>query len=69
MSKQTVVVSGNCNLFSSHFYHDLKPAAHVIKELSKIPREAVCSAVWPRVRRKFVGKFASRGREENIKDV
>ena len=31
----------------------MKPAARVRKELSKLPREAVCSAVFSRVRRNF----------------
>ena len=38
----------------------VKPAAHVRKELSKMPREAVCSAVSSRVRPYFGEKFASR---------
>ena len=45
----------------------LKPSAHVSKELSKIPREEVSSAVSSRVWRIFGEKFASRGREESIK--
>ena len=44
----------------------VKPAAHGRKELSKMPREAVSSAVSSRVLRSFGEKFASRGREENI---
>ena len=42
----------------------IKPAAHVRKELSKVPGRALCSAVSSRVRRNFGRKFASRGREE-----
>ena len=38
-------------------------------ELSKLPREAVCSAVSPRVRGNFGGKFASQGHEDKIKHV
>ena len=44
----------------------LSPPHTVRKELSKMPREAVSSAVSSRVRRSFGEKFASRGREENI---
>ena len=47
----------------------LKPAAHVRKELSNMPREAVCSAVSLRVRRNFGEKFTSRDREEIIQHV
>ena len=48
---------------------DFKPAAHLRKELSKVPREAVCSAVSSRVRQSFGEKFASRGREDKIRHV
>ena len=41
-------------------------ARRLRKELSKMPREAVSSAVSSRVRQSFGEKFASRGREENI---
>lgn len=48
----------------------LKPAAHMRKELKKkMPRGAVCSDVSPRVWRNFDEKFTSRSREENIKHV
>ena len=47
----------------------LKPAAHLRKELSKLPREAVCSAVSSRVRGNCGEKFASRGCEDKIKHV
>ena len=40
------------------------PDAHVGKELSKMPREAVCLAVSSRVRRNFGEKFPSRGRKK-----
>ena len=36
-----------------------QPAAHLKKELSKLPREAVCSAVSSRVRGNCSEKFAS----------
>ena len=35
--------------------------------MSKMPQEAVCSAISSRVRRSFGQKFASRGREEKVK--
>ena len=41
----------------------VKPAAHLRKKLSKLPREAVCSAVSSRVRGNCGEKFALRGRE------
>ena len=41
----------------------------VRKELSKLPREAVCSAVSSRVRGNFGEKFASQGPEDKIKHV
>ena len=44
----------------------LKAGAHLRKVLSKIPREAVSSAVSSRVRWSFREFYASRGREENI---
>ena len=44
----------------------LTPAAHLRKVLSKIPREAVSSAVSSSVRWSFCEFFASRGREANI---
>ena len=47
----------------------LKPAAHVRKELSKMPREADSSAVSSRVRWSFGENFASRGEISNIKHV
>ena len=47
----------------------LKPAAHVRKELSKMPREADSSAVSSRVRGSFGENFASRGEISNIKHV
>ena len=47
-----------------------KPAAHLRKELSKLPREAISLAVSSRVRLRFrESVFASRGREENIYHV
>ena len=46
-----------------------KPAAHLRKELSKLPREAVCSAFSSRVRGNSGEKFASRGREDKIKHL
>ena len=45
------------------------PPHRVRKELSKMPREAVCSAVSSRVRGNFGEKLASRGREDKIKYV
>ena len=36
----------------------IKPAAYAKKELSKMPREAVCSAVSASVRQNFGKKFA-----------
>ena len=47
----------------------VKPAAHLRKELSKLPREAISSAVSSSVRLSFREFFASRGREENIYHV
>ena len=51
----------------------IKPTARtrmdLSKELSKLPREAVCSAVSSRVRRNCGEKFTSRGREDKIKHV
>ena len=47
----------------------LKPVAHLRKELGKLPREAVSSAVSSRVRGNCGEKFASRGREDKIKYV
>ena len=44
----------------------LRPAAHLRKELSKLPRETISSAVSSRVRLSFREFFASRCREENI---
>ena len=44
----------------------LKPTPHLRKELSKLPREVICSAVSSRVRLSFREFFESRGREENI---
>ena len=46
-----------------------KPAAHLRKELSKLPREAVCSGVSSRVRGNCCEKLALRGREDKIKHV
>ena len=51
----------------AHFL--VKPAAHLRKELSKLPGEAVCSAVASRVRGNCGEKLASRGREDEIKHV
>ena len=59
----------NCTIFRMDYWIDnclLKPAAHLRKELSKLPREAISSAVSSRVRLSFREFFASRGREENI---
>ena len=47
----------------------VKPATHVRRELSKMPREADSSAVSSRVRRSFGENFASRGEISNIKHV
>ena len=47
----------------------VKPAAHMRKELSKMPREADSSAVSSRVRWSFGENFASRGEISNIKHV
>ena len=44
----------------------LKPAAHLRKELRKLSREAISSAVSSRVRLSFREFFASQGCEENI---
>ena len=44
----------------------VKAGAHLKKVLSKIPREAVSSAVSSRVRWSFRELYASRRREENI---
>ena len=43
-----------------------RPAAHLREELSKLPREAISSAVSSRVRLSFREFFASRDREKNI---
>ena len=43
----------------------LKPATH--GEVSRLPREAVCSAVSSRVRGNFGERVASRDREDKIK--
>ena len=50
----------------------LKPAAHLRKELSKLPceaREAISSAVSSSVRLSFRENFASRGEISSIKHV
>ena len=39
------------------------------KEMSKLPREAVCSAISSRVLEKCGEKFAARVREDKIKHV
>ena len=44
----------------------LRPAAHLRRELSKLPRETISSAVSSRVRLSFREFFASRCRGENI---
>ena len=49
--------------------HDVKPAAHLRRQLSKLPREAISSAVSSCVRLSFREFFASRGREENVYHV
>ena len=50
-------------------YFSVRPAAHVRKEPSKVPREVVSSAVSFRVRRNFREKFASQKHEDNTKHV
>ena len=52
-----------------YVYDMIKPAAHVRKELRKVPREAVCSVVSLRVRRNICEKVVSQGREKNIQHV
>ena len=47
----------------------LSPPHTVRKELSKLPREAVCSAISSRVLEKCGEKFAARVREDKIKHV
>ena len=54
---------------ATFFLNTLKPAAHLRKELSKMPREAFYSAVSSCVRQSFGEKFASRGCENKIKHV
>ena len=48
---------------------NLKPAAHLRKELSKLSHEAVCSAFSSRVQGNFGEEFASRGREDKIEHI
>ena len=47
----------------------LKPVAHLRKELSKLPREAISSAFSSCMQLRFLEFLASRGREENIYHV
>ena len=60
---EMLVITGWLGLYT------MKPPAHVRKERSKVPHEAVCSAISSRVRQNFGKKFALQGREENMQHV
>ena len=65
----TIMKNLKNNALANIFLTILSPPHTVRKELSKLPREAVCSAVSSRVRGNCGEKFASRGREDKIKHV